>query len=139
MRRRITDNALFDLALVMDVIEHVEDGFGFARNVSLKARWKIYNIPIDVHANATLRGRNIYHWESIGHIHLFTLETALKTISSSGQRVLDWFLVPGLLENPKHKRLETRLMNLLRQPLHKINHLLACRALGGYSVMVLAA
>lgn len=125
------DTRSYDVALVLDVVEHVEDCFGFLRACAQKARWKIYHIPLDASASLVLRGVNC--WDSVGHLHLFTLETALKTVEHSGQRVADWFLTPVSLRRPH--RAATRLTNLPRRLLPAK---IGARLLGGYSVMVLA-
>jgi hypothetical protein len=125
------DRRFFDLALIIDVIEHVEDCFAFMRQCSAKAVWKLYHIPLDASASLILRGGNC--WDSVGHLHLFTMETALKAVEHSDQRVVDYFLTPVSLERPH--RPATRLTNLPRRMLPKR---LGARLLGGYSIMILA-
>ena len=127
------DSRNYDLVLVMDVIEHVEDCFSFLRQARRKGRFQLYHIPLDVHASAVIRGEN--SWESVGHIHLFTIETALKSVECCGHRVIDWFLTDGAVRTPKHLR--TRALNILRRPLGKLNARLAARTLGGYSILIL--
>jgi SAM-dependent methyltransferase len=124
----------YDLALVMDVIEHVEDCFAFLRQTKLKARIKILHIPLDAHASAILRGRNA--WDDVGHIHIFTLETALKTLEYSGYRIHDWFLTEAA--SVPTGSIRTRLANLLRRPLGKVSPILSARLLGGSSLLVFA-
>src|ERR1700689_2530828 len=41
-------NASFDLILVMDVIEHLEDYFLFLRDLKSKGNLKIFHIPLDL-------------------------------------------------------------------------------------------
>jgi SAM-dependent methyltransferase len=125
------DASYFDLALTLDVIEHVEDCFSFLRQCAAKAAWKMYHIPLDASASTILRGSHC--WDSVGHLHLFTMETALKSVEYSGQRVIDWFLTPASLERPHSAA--TRLTNLPRRILPES---LAARLFGGYSVMILA-
>jgi SAM-dependent methyltransferase len=125
------DSRSFDLALVLDVVEHVEDCFGFLRQCAAKATWKIYHVPLDASASTILRGANC--WDSVGHLHLFTKETALRSIEHSGQRVIDWFLTPVALERPH--RSATHWTNL---PRRVIPEWLGARILGGYSIMILA-
>jgi len=125
------DGSVFDLALALDVVEHVEDCFTFLRQCAAKATWKIYHIPLDTSASMILRGANC--WDSVGHLHLFTKETALKSVEHSGQQVVDWFLTPVSLERPH--RAATRLTNLPRRLLPQM---LAARLFGGYSILVLA-
>jgi SAM-dependent methyltransferase len=125
------DAEFFDVALALDVVEHVEDCFGFMRQCGSKATWKIYHIPLDVSTSTLLRGTNC--WDSVGHLHLFTRETAIKTVEHSGQKVIDWFLTPVSLVRP-HRR-ATRFTNIPRRILPE---LLASRLFGGYSIMILA-
>src|ERR1035438_1985806 len=54
------DLQLYDLVLVMDVVEHVEDCFSFMRQARLKGGMKIFHIPLDAHVSAILRGRNAW-------------------------------------------------------------------------------
>ena len=125
------DESVFDLALALDVVEHVEDCFTFLRQCAAKATWKIYHIPLDTSASMILRGANC--WDSVGHLHLFTKETALRSVEHSGQQVVDWFLTPVSLERPR--RAATHLTNLPRRILPPM---LAARLFGGYSILVLA-
>jgi SAM-dependent methyltransferase len=129
------DPERYDLALVMDVIEHVEDCFAFLRQTKVKARIKILHIPLDAHVSAILRGRNA--WDDVGHIHIFTIETALKTLEHSGYKIHDWFLTEGAAAVPTGST-RTRLANLVRRPLCKFSPKLSARLLGGNSLLVFA-
>jgi SAM-dependent methyltransferase len=128
------DPSIFDLVLVMDVVEHVEDCFSFMRRIKEKGRWKIYHIPLDTHVSAILRGLNC--WDSAGHLHLFTIETALKSLEHTGHRVVDWTLTDGALGTP-NKSMRTRIANLIRRPLASFSPKLAARLIGGYSMLIL--
>ena len=128
------DPLICDLVLVMDVVEHVEDCFSFLRRTKRKGRWKLYHIPLDTSAQIVLRGHN--GWDSVGHLHLFTIETALKSLEYTGHRVVDWVLTDGSLALPK--TVLSRIANLVRRPLAKLNRKLTARLLGGYSILILA-
>src|ERR1022692_4721564 len=123
------DPSLYELVLVMDVVEHIEDCFSFLRRTRNKGRFKLYHIPLDAHCSAVLRGFNA--WDSVGHIHLFTVETALKSVEYTGHRVVDWILTDGALAMP-NQPIRTRLANLMRLPLAKISAKFAARFVGGY-------
>lgn len=128
------DPQLYDLVLVMDVVEHVEDCFSFMRRVRPKGRMKIFHIPLDAHVSAILRGRN--SWDDVGHIHIFTKETVLKSLQYSDHRICDWMLTDGALSGP-NPGFRTRMANLLRRPLSKLSPLASARLLGGSSMLVL--
>jgi cyclopropane fatty-acyl-phospholipid synthase-like methyltransferase len=129
------DDKKYDLVLVMDVIEHVEDCFSFLRHAKCKGHLKVYHVPLDAHVSALLRGIN--GWDSVGHIHLFTIETALKAVEYSGHRILDWVFTEGALAKT-NKALRTRLANVARVSLGKLAPRLVARLMGGYSMLILA-
>lgn len=128
------DGRCFDLVLVMDVIEHVDDCFAFMRKAKAKGRYKIYQIPLDLNVNTMLRG--VDRWDSVGHLHLFTIETALKSVAYADQKVLDFFLTNGALARPGSWK--CRLANLLRVPMAALSEVFTARLLGGYSILILA-
>jgi ubiquinone/menaquinone biosynthesis C-methylase UbiE len=129
------DGQVFDVALALDVFEHVEDCFAFLRSMKRKARYKIYHIPLEVHASAALRG--CHAWPA-GHLHQFTRETALMTVEHSDQEVLDWFLTGPATGEGTFRR--TQLANLVRKPLAVVaGKPFVARLLGGYSLLVLAS
>lgn len=57
------DGVTHALVLVTDVVEHVEDSFGFLRQTRERKR-KPYYIPLDVHVLGVTNT-----WEVYGHIH----------------------------------------------------------------------
>jgi SAM-dependent methyltransferase len=123
---------VYDLSLVLDVIEHVEDCFSFLRQAREKGQYKIYHIPLEITCATALRdilGRGY----ALGHIHHFCRSTALAALAHTGHRVVDWLYTPVGLE--RAKRLRTRLANTLRRVLPSD---LAARLVGGYSLLVLA-
>jgi cyclopropane fatty-acyl-phospholipid synthase-like methyltransferase len=129
------DQSQYDLVLVMDVIEHVEDYFSFLRNVRQKGELKLYHIPLDAYVSGILRGNN--SWDTAGHLHLFTLETALKALDHTGHRIVDWIFTDGAIVTPQQTT-RGRIANLIRIPLSKFSTKLASRLIGGYSMLVLA-
>jgi len=121
----------FDLALVMDVVEHVEDCFGFLRGVREKGTWQVYHIPLEINASTALRDMLAQGYK-LGHIHHFSLSTALAALRYAGLEVVDYVLTPVALECGKLGR--TQVANLVRRCLPAA---LCTRLLGGYSLMAL--
>jgi SAM-dependent methyltransferase len=130
------ENVFFDLCLIIDVFEHVDNYINFIDQCGRKATYKIYHIPLDIHVSALLRNNLIEARNLTGHIHYFTKETALTTLADSGQEILDYFYTPGAIELPGAS-LKTKIANLLRRLLFKISPDLTVRLIGGYSLMVL--
>jgi len=130
--------AHFDLALAMDVFEHVEDYFGFLRKLRAKATCKIFHIPLELSAQTVFRARPLIDARrSVGHIHHFSKDTALATLQDCGYRVIDHFYTSGRTELG-NLGWKTQLMKVPRQALYRVSPDAAARVLGGYSLLVLA-
>jgi SAM-dependent methyltransferase len=127
----------YDLLLVIDVFEHVEDYFGFLKNCKHKAGYKIFHIPLDISIVSILRNMPMYLRNTVGHLHYFTKETALATLKDCGYEILDYFYTPGSLELDK-KKFRTHVMNVPRKIFFKLNQDWTQKILGGYSILVLA-
>lgn len=131
------NNNRFDLLLMIDVFEHVEDYLGFIKKANKLATYKIFHIPLDISMLSILRNMPIYFRKSVGHLHYFTKETALATLNDCELEIIDYFYTPGSIELHNQK-LRTKIMNIARILLSLINKDWTSRILGGYSLMVLA-
>ena len=128
----------FDMMLIIDVIEHVEDLFGFLRKLRDLSTTKIFHIPLDLSVQSVLRSGPITNLRrSVGHIHYFTKELALSTLQDCGYEIIDFRYTASRLELPD-QALSSRLMAVPRRILFRINPALTVRILGGYSLLVLA-
>jgi ubiquinone/menaquinone biosynthesis C-methylase UbiE len=82
-------DAHFDLLLLMDVLEHVEDYFTFLRELQPKADYKIIHIPLDISVRSVLLGQLRDFRAAYGHLHYFTKEIALEMLKDAGYEVID--------------------------------------------------
>lgn len=130
-------DCFFDLLLMIDVFEHVENYLGFLRACKAKSKNAIFHIPLDISVNGILRNKLMDSRKSVGHLHYFTKETALATLTDSGYEIIDFFYTSGSIELPR-KTLKSRFAVLPRKLLFKINPDLAAKLFGGFSLMVLA-
>lgn len=135
--RKDPSDAFFDLLLMLDVFEHVEDYIGLIRVVRSKAKQKLFHIPLDLSVQAVLRKNGLLlRRDHHAHLHYFTKETALRTLTDVGYTIVDWFYTPRCIE----------LGDLLVQKMARVPRTvcfaafpdLTVRVLGGYSLMVLA-
>ncbi|MGH6737149.1 MAG: class I SAM-dependent methyltransferase [Methyloceanibacter sp.] len=132
------DGPPYDVLMAIDVFEHVEDYLGFLRRLRLKARYKIFHIPLDLSVQSVLRAAPILKLRrEVGHLHYFTKETALKTLEDAGYEVLDYFYTATAVELPG-RGWKANLMKLPRNFVFALSPDWAARLLGGYSLMVLA-
>jgi len=131
------EGMFFDLMLVLDVVEHVEDYFGFLNGIRPKSDLKIFHFPLDLSVQAVLRERGLLRRRELyGHIHYFTKETALETLKDVGYELLDYFYTPRCIELAKET--VQKVAVLPRKICFAIHQDLAVRILGGYSLLVLA-
>jgi SAM-dependent methyltransferase len=128
----------FDVVLLIDVIEHVEDYFGLLRGAREIARNLILHVPLEFTASSALRRHVLAEARtSVGHIHHFTKETCLATLRDTGFQVVDCVYTAGSLDLPA-KRLRTKAASLPRRIIRTVNPDLAAHALGGFSLLILA-
>lgn len=132
-----TDDS-YDLVLVIDVFEHVEDYLGFLRRLRRHATRQVFHIPLDMNVQAVARMSPILHARrQVGHLHYFSKETALATLDHAGYTIKDWFYTYGALDSPGRSR-ASRLVSFLRRSALAVNEDIAVRFLGGCSMIVLA-
>lgn len=127
----------FDLMLIIDIIEHLEDYFNFLRQLKPRSCYRILHIPLDLSVQSILRRDRLNKArQGIGHIHYFTKETALQSLVDVGYEVVDHFYTSATVDL-KVQSGKALLAKAPRRILFAINPDLAVRILGGYSLMVL--
>lgn len=130
--------ATFDLMLVIDLIEHLDDYYGFLRKLKPHGGHFLFHIPLDLSAYSVWRSYPLLDLRaSVGHIHYFTKDTALAALRETGYQVVDWFY-PDRQPVFRGQAPRQKALTLLRQLMLRINPDLAVRLLGGRSLLVLA-
>lgn len=128
----------YDLLMMIDVFEHVEDCFSFLRQSASKATYKLYHIPLDISVYSVIINNFKYVRVPGGHINYYTKFTALATLKETGHEIIDWFYTPGALEaNNKNLSFTGKIINFFRRMLYKMNKDAAVKYFGGFSLMVL--
>lgn len=83
----------FDLVLMIDVIEHIEDCEQFADRLNNYATYIIYNIPTEINLIDTLRDiamcKRYYplQTKSLGHVHFFSANSAARFVASHHKKI----------------------------------------------------
>jgi cyclopropane fatty-acyl-phospholipid synthase-like methyltransferase len=128
----------FDLVLVLDVFEHLEDYFSFLRNIKDKGKLTMFHIPLDLSVQTVLRKygllkrRDLYY-----HLHYFTKDTAIRTLEELGYKVVDSTFTPRNTDRPVNWM--QKVLKLPRQIGFALSPEFTVRLLGGYSLLVLAS
>jgi SAM-dependent methyltransferase len=135
--RRDKSDTFFDLLLMLDVFEHVEDYMGMVRDIRSKATDKLFHIPLDLSVQAVARKNGLLRRrDDHAHLHYFTKETALRTLTDVGYQLVDYFYTPRCIE--LGDRLVQKVARIPRRLAFAMAPDESVRVLGGYSLMVLA-
>lgn len=126
------DQELFDLMLIVDVIEHVPDPIAFLSNLRFKSQRTILHIPLDLSVQSILRpGKLMSLREQVGHIHYFTPETAIATVQEAGYTIREHTLTRSFdLPSKSIKAAMARI------PRRLLSEAATVRLLGGYSILI---
>ncbi|CAG1021081.1 hypothetical protein DOJK_00768 [Patescibacteria group bacterium] len=133
------DQGIYSVVLLIDVLEHVEDTFGFLRQLTKKGERFILHVPLEMNCQLVFRDRPIIEsWERYGHIHQYSKSTLFKLLSDCSYTIDDYFYTAVGNEIP-NRSWRQRALEYPRRFAFKFNEDLCVRVLGGYSVMVLAS
>lgn len=151
---REEEGAYFDVILLMDVLEHLEDYFSFLREIRPRSKYKIIHIPLDVSVRTVLWGDLIKFRGAYGHIHYLTKDVALQMLKDLGYEVVDhlytWqsnsFRFVWNENKNNRRKLARRLIGFLAREIlgvpsrifFAIHQDLAVRVMGRWRLLVLA-
>ncbi|HEX4213464.1 MAG TPA: class I SAM-dependent methyltransferase [Candidatus Dormibacteraeota bacterium] len=128
----------FDLAMVLDVVEHVENPFEFLRQLRSRAHRVLLHVPLDLSAQSVVRSKPLTALrDAHGHLHYYTKETVLRMLEDTGFKVVDYHYTSMAMELPCDV-LTRKLLRWPRKLLFRLNQDLASKLLGGCSLMILA-
>ncbi|WP_314959461.1 class I SAM-dependent methyltransferase [Bradyrhizobium cosmicum] len=128
----------FDVAMAIDVVEHVENPFEFLRAMRTMSRWQVIHIPLDMNALAVGRGWVLPEARrSLGHIHYFSRDSALSMIAESGLETIDSFYTAWAIDQ-SYKTWKKRLAAWPRRLAFRAAPDATVRLVGGWSLMVLS-
>lgn len=126
-----------DVVLALDVFEHVENYFDFLRNLRPKGRYCVFHIPLDLSAQAVVRGLPLRWRQDVGHLHYFTRDLALAALQETGYRVLEARYTAYAIDRTA-PTLKARLARWPRRLAFQIAPDQAALWLGGFCLLVLA-
>jgi SAM-dependent methyltransferase len=128
----------YDVLMLIDVLEHLENPLEFLRRILPRARWFIFHIPLDLHAQGVLRSTPlVLARQRTGHLHYWNKDLALAILQECSLGIRYWEYTAGTVDLPTDLW-RRRLARYPRQLLFALAPDLAVRLLGGYSLLVLA-
>jgi SAM-dependent methyltransferase len=126
----------YDVLLVIDVLEHVQDYLGFLATVSTKATHTVFHIPLDMCVWTLFREKMLIESKRrVGHIHVYTEEFIKSVLKDYGFILRAQRYTEPTFQNKSFKQ---SLVNGLRKLLFRISTKWGTKILGGYSILVLA-
>ncbi len=129
------DTNFYDLQLVIDVIEHLDNYFSFLEGIVSKSRYTIFHIPLDMSVWSLFRENMLIESKnSVGHIHNFTEDFIKHILTCYGFEILDEIYTEPIFKQATTKQ---KLINRIRKLIFRINKKFATKTLGGYSILIL--
>ena len=133
------ENVHTNLMLVIDVVEHVDDYYGFLRKLKSKSEWFVFHIPLDLSCR-TLKKPHVLlqQRQSVGHIHYYTKEMVEWALQDTGYEIIDWVYTKPVVDVQPADSVKRLVKKILRNISFAINKDWSAKKWGGYSMMILA-
>jgi hypothetical protein len=121
---------VFDILLIIDVLEHVDDYQKFLKKIKPKSKYKIFHIPLDISVKNVLFPKSLLRlYNDVGHIHFFSYEIIIKILEDQGYQIIDTKFT--------YKK-SPRKFAFIRNFLASINSPLGAKLFGDCSILILA-
>ena len=134
-----TENIIADLMLVIDVLEHVDDYYGFLRKLKTKSNYFVFHIPLDLSCRTVLKPHVLLQQrQSVGHIHYYTKEMAEWALQDTGYEIIDWVYTKPVVDIEPAGSIKRFIKKILRNIFFAVNKDWSAKRWGGYSMMILA-
>ena len=133
------ENITADLMLVIDVVEHVDDYYGFLRKLKTKADHFIFHIPLDLSGRTIMKPHvMLQQRQSVGHIHYYTREMVEWALQDTSYEIIDWIYTKPVVDIMPADSLKRCVKKILRNISFALNKDWSAKKWGGYSMMILA-
>jgi ubiquinone/menaquinone biosynthesis C-methylase UbiE len=127
----------YDVLMLLDVLEHVEDPFTLLRQMRGFAKYFVFHFALDISAQSVLRDGLKRSREQLGHVHQFSRETALALVRECGYRSKEWRYLPWAVER-RSASLRSKRVHVPRRLFWRLSPTLMSRTIGGVTLLVLA-
>ena len=130
---------LFDLALAIDVIEHLEDPAAWLAHVATCVPYLVLHVPLDLSFRSRLNPQLLEdEKKAVGHIQFFTSHSLKKFLRAQHFQILSAHYTNKYVERPpKLTRFKSRVGMCIRKAAHYLlPRAWAAYLIGGYSLML---
>ncbi len=131
------DNISFDLILLIDLIEHLEDYFSFLRTIKSRSNYKILHNPLEMFVFAVVHQQFLLgQKKKVGHLHFFLKDLALQMLQDLGYEIIDYSYTAGY-SLQRNYNMKDRVLKIPRLLLFPLVPDFTVRVFGGYSLLAL--
>ncbi len=128
-----------DLVLVIDVLEHVPDYYGFLEKLKMKSNYFVFHIPLDISSRSMMKPHILLQQRSsVGHIHYFTKEMVLWILKDKGFEIIEWIYTKPAIDREAPATFKNSIKKSLRNLSFYISKDISAKLWGNYSMMILA-
>lgn len=126
----------YDLAIVLDVVEHLDDYTGFLKKVKNVATYKLFHLPIEISIRHILFEKSflLKYQQKYGHINHFSKLIFLDILKEYNHNIIDYFY-PERIDNIKSKTIRSLLFPI--KLFNIITKDLSSKILGSNGLLVL--
>ena len=133
------ENVHAGLMLVIDVVEHIDDFYGFLRKLKTKSEYFVFHIPLDLSCRTIKKPHVLLQQrQSVGHIHYFTKEIVEWALKDTGYQVIDWQYTRPVTDVRHADSFKRWVKKTLRNISFAVDKDWSAKKWGGYSIMLLA-
>jgi len=127
----------YNVCLLMDVLEHLEDPKGFLRKLHDRGlRDFVIHLPLENNWSGIMRGKTDPRCNKAGHLHFLDTHSALSLLERSGLTVVKWVYTPELDLDIRHHRTPLNMLAYVPRKLFmKIAPALTVHTIGGAALM----
>jgi SAM-dependent methyltransferase len=128
-----------ELALLIDVLEHVPDYYGLLASIHDKAAQFIFHIPLDLACRSLLKPHLLEQQRQFsGHIHYFSKEMVLWMLHDTGFQVIGWEYTKPSSDTAATGGFKAKTKKTLRNLSFNFSKERAVKWWGGYSMLIAA-
>jgi predicted TPR repeat methyltransferase len=128
-----------DVLLLIDVLEHLEDYYGFLQKIRTDSDFFVFHIPLDLSCRTILKPHVLHQQrESVGHIHYFSEEMVLWMLEDTGFEIVEFVYTKPQVDLLQAGSVKRWIKKQLRNFSFSISKKISAKLWGGYSMMVLA-
>lgn len=132
------DDRKFDIGLLVDVIEHIENPGDFVRACGKSCKYLLLHIPLEDNYNFKLRNQYEYVLKKFGHINYFNARSCIEFLETSGMKIVNYKYTPGFILPSARIHLPAKIALIPRLLLGFISKPFCARTLGGYHLTAFA-